>query len=197
MLIKQIDRFAQILNRKDIMNFCDIAEKTILHKPVKIKFSNKAFRYDLKEALEGMPNKELEDKIAAVVKRLPTTRTSVNAFITKHELAASDAIGYDMLRPSIVTIEHMHPRSEKGPNELWNYALACERDNNNRSSDKMSEFIEPFPYKHQTQYFREIMEETIEDNIPKETVLKMIKTFTKESGRPIDLADIQPKRNKK
>lgn len=196
-LIGQIRKYAEILNRKDIINFCDIGIATIEKKPVKIKFSNKAFRYDLNEALEGMPDDALREKISSIVKRLPDSRTSVNAFITKHELAASDAIGYDLLRPSIVTIEHMHPKSQNGANELWNYALSCERDNNNRSDSYMKDFINAFPKENQQRYFNEIFEEVFKGNIPKETAQRMLKVFFNESGRQFESPKLKskPKKN--
>ena len=87
-LIGQIQKYAEILNRKDIINLCDTAIRTIERKPVKIKFSNKAFKYDLNEVLEGMPDEALRKEIDEIVKRLPNSITSVNAFITKHEMAS-------------------------------------------------------------------------------------------------------------
>lgn len=186
LLIKQINLYAEILNRKDIMKLCQTAIDTIDKKPVKIKFSNKALRYDLNEVLEGMPNETLYESIMNTARRLPTSQTSVNAFITKHENSASDAIGYDILRPSIVTIEHMHPKSQNGSNSLANYALSCGRDNNNRSSEPMNLFIEQFSQGNQQQYFDEIYQEVIKNRIPKDVFFKMLKTFTKESGRSID-----------
>ena len=186
LLINQIAKYAGIMNRKDILNFCNTAIDTIDGKPVKIKFSNKAFRYDLNEVLDGMPDNALREKIEKIVKRLPNSQTSVNSFITKHENAASDAIGFNMLRPSLGTIEHMHPKSDNGPNELYNYALACGRDNNNRSSEPMNTFILPFKPSNQQKYFIEIWNEVKRNNIAKETFFKMVKTYEQESGRRLD-----------
>ncbi len=186
-LISQIKKYAEILNRKDIINYCETAVKTIEQKPVKIKFSNKAFKYDINEILEGMPNAELRKEIDNIISKLPTSRTSVNAFITKHEMAASDAIGYDILRPSLATIEHMKAKSKGGPNELYNYALACERDNNMRSNGSMAEFIEQFPMQNQKNYFKEIFEEVKKGNITRADALGMVNTFIEQSGRRIDI----------
>ncbi len=190
-LIGQIQKYAEILNRKDIINLCDTAIRTIERKPVKIKFSNKAFKYDLNEVLEGMPDEALRKEIDEIVKRLPNSITSVNAFITKHEMAASDAIGYDILRPSRLTIEHMNPKSKGGPNELYNYALACERDNNIRSNGDMKEFIAPFPIQNQRNYFKEIFAEVKKGNISRSDAIGMIDTFCKQSGRQIDIKSLQ------
>lgn len=186
LLIKQIAKYAEILNRKDVLNLCATAIDTIERRPVRIKFSNKAFRYDLNEVLEGMPDDALRNKITDIVKRLPTSQTSVNAFITKHENAASDAIGYNMLRPSIVTIEHMHPKSQNGPDALYNYALACGRDNNNRSSEDMGKFLMSFKPSSQQKYFYEIWQEVKNNNLSKDVFFKMLDVFYNESGQKID-----------
>ena len=193
MLISQIKSYAAVLKRQDIINFCNTAIDTIEKRPVKVKFSNKSFRYELNEILDGMPDEKLKYKIIEIAKCLPTSRTSVNAFITKHELAASDAVGYDLLRPSIVTIEHIHPKSAGGVNELYNYALSCERDNNTRSSESMQTFIKDFDIKNQQKYFKEILDEAYRDNLSIEIVSKMLNVFIRESDRSINLKDIQPK----
>lgn len=189
-LISQIKKYAEILNRKDIINYCDTAVKTIEQKPVKIKFSNKAFKYDINEILDGMSDVELRKKIDTIIGKLPNSRTSVNAFITKHEMAASDAIGYDILRPSLATIEHMKAKSKGGLNELYNYALACERDNNMRSNGNMAVFIEQFPLQNQKNYFKEIFEEVKKGNITSMDARKMVDTFIEQSGRYIDIKSL-------
>ncbi len=193
LIINKIQKYAEIIKRNDIINFCNTAEKTINREPVKIKFSNKAFKYDLNEILEEMPDKKLKEKIMLITSKLPTSKTSINAFITKHQLAASDVIGYNLLRPSIVTIEHMKPKSEGGANLISNYALACAEDNNTRASIAMSEFIQQFPIANQKKYFNEIWEEALKDKIPKTDFFKMLNTFFNESGRNINAAELGKK----
>ena len=189
-LINQIRKYAEILNRKDIINICDIGINTIQHKPVKIKFSNKAFKYDLNELLENMTDDKLRAEINTIVSKLPNSRTSVNSFITKHEMSASDAIGYNLLRPSIATIEHMNPKSNGGQNELFNYALSCERDNNIRSNGDMKTFIKSFPIQNQKKYFKEIFAEVKKGRISRKDAIGMLNTFYKESGRQINPRDL-------
>ena len=186
LLISQIRKYAEILKRNDIIRYCDNAVNTIERRPVKVKFSNKAFRYDINEALDGMENEELRKKIFDLASNLPTSKTSINAFITKHENAASDTIGYDVIRPSRLTIEHLHTRSDNGSNDLPNVAYACERDNNERSDGNMAVFIKKYPLENQFNYFKELWEEAQKGNISKQTVLEMIDTFFFECGRIID-----------
>lgn len=192
-IINKIRQYGEILNRKDIIYSCNTAINTMEKRPVKIKFSNKAFKYDLNEALDGMPDTQLREKVNSIVDKLPTTNTSVNAFITKHQLSASDAIGYNLFRPSIATIEHIQPKSLGGPDNLSNYALACAYDNNRRSSDSLVEFIKQFDIKNQERYFDEIFNEVYSGNIPRKIALKMLETFFQESGR--NIKPIKPNKN--
>ena len=134
-----------------------------------------------------MPDIQLRQKIDSIVSKLPNSLTSVNAFIIKHELAASDAIGYDLLRPSVATIEHMVPRSLGGASKLNNYALACSRDNNMRSDTDLKDFIKKFDKKNQIKYFADIFEEVYNWNISMDTAEEMLETFMYESGRQISL----------
>lgn len=189
LIVDKLRSYADILNRKDLRQFCDIAEKTIKKQHVVIKFSNKSFRYDLKEVLDGMPDEKLKNKILDLSYKLPTSATSYNAFITKHEKSASDAIGYYLLRPSIATIEHVNPKSTKAPgvNIIKNYVLACERCNNNRSSDDLKEYIKPFPIENQQLYFKDLMEDVKRKHIDKETYEAMVENFFKYSGRKIEI----------
>ena len=91
----------------------------------------------------------------------------------------------------------MHPKSQNGANELWNYALSCERDNNNRSDSYMKDFINAFPKENQQRYFNEIFEEVFKGNIPKETAQRMLKVFFNESGRQFESPKLKskPKKN--
>lgn len=187
LIIGKIKDYARLLKRKDILYNCENAEKTIKKQPVKIKFSNRSFRYDLNEVLYDLQDVELKKKILDLAYKLPTSRTSPNAFITKYQYAASDAIGYNMLRPSLCTIEHTHAKSKGGANELYNYTLACESCNNARSNEDLRVFIEPFPIKNQEKYFRDIFEEVKCGNIDRATFDKMISNFFKQSGREIKI----------
>lgn len=182
-MIQKAKSIGMDLKRKDIIELCDIGEKTINHEPVVIKFSNKAFRYDLVEALASLKDDALKQEIYNVSLQLPDSRTSVNAFITKHENSSSEAIGYDVLRPSIVTIEHMLPKSKMGPSAIYNYSLACFGDNNSRRDMDMSEFIKQFNIKNQQKYFTEIIDEVKNGNLTVDTVKRMINIFARESKR--------------
>lgn len=191
LLIEEIKKYSEIMNRHDIANLCDTAIKTIEKQPVKIKFSNKTLEKSLFQILQDYDNKKVKNKIISLIEKLPNSETSTNAFIAKHQFADSESIAYDLLRPSIGTIEHIHPKSKDGPNELWNYALACERDNGNRSNGDLSLFIIEHSKKNQQRYFDELIDEVNKHNLNKNTLLKMIKNFTKESGVPIDTSKLK------
>ena len=182
LLLNEIKKYTEVINRKDITSLCETAIKTINRQPVKINFSNKSLERALTQMTLNIPNNALKNKIKYLLKKLPTSETSTSAFIAKHRFADSDAIAYDLLRPSIVTIEHIKQKSKSGPNELSNYALSCGRDNWNRSDENLYEFIIDFPPKNQQKYFDELIQETNRRNLDKNILLEMVKNFTRESG---------------
>ena len=97
------------------------------------------------------------------------------------------------MRPSIVTIEHIRPKSLNGANELYNYALSCERDNGRRSNSDLSMFVIQYSRKNQQKYFDELITEVKRRNLDKTTFLRMVKTFQKESGVNIDTSKLNSK----
>lgn len=193
MLIDEMRKYAEILNRADIIDLCDTASKTIERKPVKVKFSNKSLARSLWQMLDEIPNNKVKQKILSLLHRLPNSETSTNAFIAKHQFADSEAIAYNLLRPSIVTIEHIRPKSLNGANDIANYALSCERDNGRRSNGDLSMFVIQFSKKNHQKYFDELIDEVKHHNLDKTTLLRMIKAFQKESGVIIDTSKLNSK----
>ncbi len=193
LLLDEMKKYAEILDRRDIVDLCETAERTIEKKPVKVKFSNKSLERSLMQMIEDIPNHKVKQKIYSLLQRLPNSETSTNAFIAKHQFADSEAIGYNLLRPSIVTIEHIRPKSLNGANELYNYALSCERDNGRRSNSDLSMFVIQYSRKNQQKYFDELITEVKRRNLDKTTFLRMVKTFQKESGVNIDTSKLNSK----
>ncbi len=112
---------------------------------VLIPFSRKAFIYDLSQIIKKSDNAELKEAIMKIADKLPTSKDSTAAYITKYSKEAADKIIYRLLWPSLATIEHILPKSCDGENKLANYAGACARINSDRSSTPFSEWIKKYP----------------------------------------------------
>ena len=145
----------------------------LMEKPIVMQFSNKAFMIDLLKQLKGLEKTDIYYKLTDIAKKLPDSASNKNSFITKHKLSNSDTIGYSLLRPSVATIEHIKPTHDKGNNNMGNWALACEADNNKRMHTKQSEFLRKFPPKNPHIYFAEIIEASMDGEIDPSDVFKL------------------------
>lgn len=112
---------------------------------VSIPFSRKAFIYDLSQIIKELDSSELKETFMKIANKLPTSQDSTAAYIIKYSKASSEKIIYQLLWPSIATIEHLLPKSCGGKNELKNYGGACARINSDRSSKPFRAQMEKFP----------------------------------------------------
>ena len=87
--------------------------------------------YNIKNEYENIDN---FTKIENVIYSMPTTHTNIDAFVVKYSRKSSKEIVERLLKPSQLTIEHLHPRSLGGTNIMSNIVLACGDDNSKRSS---------------------------------------------------------------
>ena len=102
-------------------------------------------------------------KIAKAIKSLPTTYTSLDAFVVKYSRKTSKETAERLLMPSVITVEHLNPRSMGGKNVLKNVAAACGRCNSTRRSQPMS-----------------IMYDGLKENFPTH-----VRTLTKELSKKL------------
>ena len=92
-------------------------------------------------------------KIINAIKSMPNTYMSIDAFIVKYSRKSSFEIAARLLMPSVITIEHLLPRSCGGTNNLTNVVAACGNDNSTRRSqplDTMTGLSTNLPYYFQT-----------------------------------------------
>lgn len=189
-VIDKIKRNGKKLNRPDIIELCNTASKEINKIPVKVPFSNKSFRYDLKEVLHGLDDKDLVERILKLTNDLPISITNPYSFITKHANASSEKIGHNLFRPSVVTIEHMHPKKNGGSNVMGNYALSCEGDNNLRQNFNMNFILKKYDEDNPQKYFNELYDDVKKGRLNKADVQEQVKTFEEQSGKKINTDEL-------
>ncbi len=191
-LVEQIKKIGIKIGRNDILTTCKMAEDILLGKPVKMKFSNKAFCHDLEKVLNGYKNEKIKRKIFKTVAKLPTSSNNLSSFIAKHEFSSSATIGYELLKPSITTLEHMQPESTKGSNvnHLGNFAHACGPCNHKRSSGNMAVYLEKFPKTSPQVYFNDMIGVVNDGFISLEDILRMKETIYMQSGRNMNMSQL-------
>lgn len=101
--------------------------------------------YDLARIIEDLSDKNLHDKMFQIAQKLPTSKESMSAYIMKAASDSNDKIGYRLIWPSIASVEHIHPRSCGGPDELANFAGATTRENSTRKSVPFTEQMQLRP----------------------------------------------------
>ncbi len=186
LIIQNIKNTASRLNRDDIVKLCEDSQKRLDGVPVAGKFSNKAFSHDLYDVLKDLDDTKLRAKICKLAEELPTSETSIHAFILKHDEASSDTIGTNLLEPSVITVEHMKPSSEGGVDALKNWAYACKRCNNKRQSVNMKTFFKLFPADNANKYWRDIIDLSNKGYFSFEDTKEMLKIFKRQSSIKID-----------
>ena len=89
--------------------------------------------------------REVFDKMKDRALYLPTSVTSVNAFIVKYSTRTQQEIAKRLLRASVGTIEHIKPDSLGGENDIKNFMLVSGNANSTRANIPLKKFIERFP----------------------------------------------------
>ena len=69
-----------------------------------------------------------------IAEKIPTSKDSIAAYITKNANLSSEKIILTLLSPFFATIEHLHPKSCDGADEMFNYAGASSRENAERQN---------------------------------------------------------------
>lgn len=186
LVIEKVKKIGEKLDRQDIVNLCRNSEKMLMGKEVIVPFSNKTFKYDLDEILQGLDDKKLYIRLVKLMKKLPTSSTNINSFITKHKYSDSETIGYWMVQPSTATIEHLTPRCLNGADEMGNWALSCPVDNNARQHGSMKKFLEKFDPQNPQLYFNDIVDSVNAGEISLEDAMAMRNSIRKESGKEMN-----------
>ena len=165
-IIKQTDNFAPKTNEKNIYNqrkiLADI-EKLINRTELKdnqelqdliqvskakmdaekvlIPFSRKAFIYDLSQIIKTLDDSNLKETFMKIAEKIPTSRDSIAAYITKNAHQSSEKIILTLLSPFFATVEHLHPKSLGGADDMYNYGGASSRSNSDRQNRPFTEQV--------------------------------------------------------
>ncbi len=194
-IVEQIKKIGTKLDRNDILISCKMTEDMLMGKTVQLKFSNKAFSHDIEKVLNGYKNSKIKKKIFKAISKLPTSSSNINSFIAKHEYSSSATIGYELLKPSITTIEHLEPESTHGPyvNRLGNYAHACGPCNHGRANSNMAKYLEGFPKTSPQVYFNDMIGIVNDGFISLEDLLQLKTSIYRQSGRQMNASGISTK----
>ena len=105
---------------------------------------------------------------------------------------SAKSIARSLLRPSIQTIEHIHPKSHGGPNDTENFIAECKDCNNPRGNMSYSQWLKIHPeYPHKAQEHIEWFQQQIVDGVIDKRYdsygVDVKKTLSRESRGIIEL----------
>ena len=190
-IIHDISKIAKMNGYKKVEKLCQTNMDMLNDLPVKIPFSNKAFKYDLAELLEDVPDKNLTAKMVQLADELPTSQNSRDAFILKMKDTDSNIIGDRLLNPSLVSIEHLVPDSLGGPDTMANCALARRGINSKRGNEPLYITLQKYDPKNQIKYAECVVKLQKREKIPYEDTLAHFETIEREGH--LDLSDQKAK----
>ena len=132
-----------LVNDKDLIELAENSEKRIYKVPINISFNRKSFIYDLQEITSQLEDKKLARLVNKTAISLPTSKQSLAAFVVKSAYRSPEQVGYDMLSPSLGSIDHLVASHNGGEDVLSNYALSSAYMNSLKAHKSFAEF-----YKH-------------------------------------------------
>lgn len=159
---------------------CDNHLMRLEGKPVHVKFSNKAFVYDLQKIIGGVPDSELKNRMFTLANSLPNSARSVDAFILKCRDTEPDRIGERLFDSSILSVEHLLPRSEGGSDLMANCALVRKGENSKRGSEPLWITLSKYPAKNPQKYLNHLTRLVNKKKIPYDDALAQIQTIERE-----------------
>ena len=177
---------------KKLERLCDDSINKILGKPVRVPFSNKSFLYDLdNKVLKDLPDQRLKAKILTTAKMLPSSAQSADALIFKLHDAYADLIGDRLFNPALFSIEHLHPASKGGADDMINCALAKRWINTMRGNEDLDKFIIGFDIKNQYKYAENLVKLNHKKKVMPSDAIGQLETIEREGH--IDLSKYKAK----
>jgi len=174
----------------------------LINKEIEKVRDGKISRVDFTEKLslcKGIVDNENYIKIQEQVLNMPENYSCVSARYSEIYGDNSQETAKELLRPSLQTIEHIHPKSLGGPNASQNYIAECYQCNNPRGNMPYAEWLKIHPeypinaQKH-IEYFQQ---QQIEGAIPAEYdtyPVEVRETLSQESNGRMQLKVLNPQK---
>lgn len=118
----------------DLQDLLEISRLKISEQDILVPFSRKSFIYDLSQIIKNIEDSELKKIFIKIAEKLPTSKDSIEAYVTKLSNESTERVISHLLYPTMASVEHLLPKSCDGPNIMANYAGACAVENSERQS---------------------------------------------------------------
>ncbi len=132
-------------NNSNLQELFETSNQKLNEQEILVPFSRKSFIYDLSQIIKNVDNPELKEIFIKIAEKLPTSKDSIAAYITKASNETTERIILKLLWPSMASVEHLLPKSCNGQNVMSNYAGACASENSERQSIPFMEQLKRRP----------------------------------------------------
>ena len=124
-------------------------------------FKRRIFLDSLDEIIPNRNEKEIFNEIKNKALFLPTSESSINAFVVKYSKRKQQEITRRLFIASTGSIEHITPASLGGMNTIGNFLLTSASGNRYRENMPLTEYIKRFPKipKYMQMYTNDIIKE--------------------------------------
>lgn len=169
-------------------------EKVNGGKTERVEFTEKLAMY------EGLVKPEEYEKILESAMNIPERYKDVKQ-IYDYAYGKALKVAKELIRPSMQTIEHIHPKSQGGPNNTENYIAECYNCNNPRGHMSYHEWLKVHPeypinaQKHIEWFQQQIIDGKIDEQYDTYPI-EVKATLSKESDGRMELKVLNPERIK-
>lgn len=167
-------------------------EKVQGGKMERVEFTEKLSMY------QGLVNHETYDKMIESAMNIPESYKNVKQ-IYGYAYGKALKVAKELIKPSMQTIEHIHPKSQGGPNATQNYIAECYNCNNPRGHMSYAEWLKVHPeypmnaQKH-IEYFQQKMIDGEIDSRYDSYPVEVRETLSKESNGRMVLKVLNPEK---
>ena len=194
-VLDKVDAISKELSPQTALNLRSKTTKCreiILENRAEDTFKRKTFLTSLNEIRPANDNEQqILERMKDNALYLPTSGSSVNAFVVKYANRSEQEIAKRLLRASVATIEHVKPDSHGGANSLGNFMLVSAQANNRRANMPLEKYIERYPNipKYCQVYINQIITSIYRGKLRgcESYPFKLKKTLTEESNGRIKL----------
>lgn len=138
-VLNNVDKKAQELygEKNKVSKFVQ-SQKSLIEKNVRNGFGRGTFLANLKKLTAD--DQEKSQKVLTEAIELPLDEKGIAKVIQKVQSSDSTGIARRLIATAVMTTEHIHPKSQGGPNNTENYMGECAECNNNRGSENLNQY---------------------------------------------------------
>ncbi len=144
-IIRDIFEKTSLKNNKELIKLFNDTSSRIHGFPAIEPFQRKTFIYDLKQITRKLKDRELAHKLINKASLLPTSTNNTSAFIVKYANENCGTIGFQLMKGSLCSVDHLLARNNGGKSKLFNYGLCSAYINAEKTNIFFDQWVRMHP----------------------------------------------------